>query len=335
MHASPSRACCEVAGTAEERDVTPTTTDVRTRQLGVGAAVATTVVLWGSAFVAIRVGLRGYGPIELAAGRYLVASALFAVVLGATRPRLPRRAHLPRIAVLGVTGFGLYNFALNAGEQTVTAGAAAFIVGIVPLLTALLAAMFLREKMRSRLVLGLLMSFGGSSLIALGEGEGVRFESGTILLLVAAASLALYFVLQKPLLADFRGLELTAYAVWAGTLFMLPASLELPSQIANAPIEATLAMVFLGVFPGAVAYVTWAYALARRPAAQLAQYLYGAPLISAVLGFVLIGETLPLLALAGGVLTLAGVIVGQWPQKAMASTSQQSSSGSHPLRRRS
>ena len=294
----------------------------RRNRLAVGAAVATTVVLWGSTFVAIRVALRGYGPIELAAGRYVVASVLFGVFTFFIRPKAPRRAHLPRIAVLGVTGFALYNFALNIGEQTVTAGAAALIVGIVPLLTALLAAVFLREGVRAQLVLGLLISFGGSALIALGGSGGVRFESGALFLLVAAVSLASYFVLQKPLLSELRSLELTAYAVWAGTLLMLPGSLGTAGQLLTAPIEATLSMVYLGVFPGALAYVTWAYALAHRPAAQLAQYLYGAPVVSVVLGFVLISETVPLLALAGGALTLAGVVVGQWPRKTIADPEQ-------------
>jgi drug/metabolite transporter (DMT)-like permease len=259
-------------------------------------------------------------PIGLAAGRYVVASVLFGVVMVVLRPAVPRRAHLPRIAVLGVTGFALYNFALNIGEQTITAGAAALIVGVVPLLTALLAAVFLEEAVRARLVLGLLVSFGGSALIALGEGGGVRFESGALFLLTAAMSLASYFVLQKPLLSELRSLELTAYAVWAGTLLMLPASFPMAGQLVTAPIEATLSMVYLGVFPGALAYVTWAYALARRPAAQLAQYLYGAPVVSAVLGFVLIDERLPLLALVGGALTLAGVVVGQWPERTIASS---------------
>jgi drug/metabolite transporter (DMT)-like permease len=164
----------------------------------------------------------------------------------------------------------------------------------------------------------LVISFGGSALIALGEGGGVRFESGALLLLVAAVSLASYFVLQKPLLSEFRGFELTAYAVWAGTLVMLPGSLRIPHQLVTAPVDATLSMIYLGIFPGALAYVTWAYALGRRPAAQIAQYLYAAPLVSALLGFVLINEQLSLLAIVGGALTLAGVAVGRWPVKAIA-----------------
>jgi drug/metabolite transporter (DMT)-like permease len=136
---------------------------------------------------------------------------------------------------------------------------------------------------------------------------------------IKIGALASYFVLQKPLLSEFRGLELTAYAVWAGTLVMLPGSLRIPHQLVTAPVEATLSMVYLGVFPGALAYVTWAYALGRRPAAQIAQYLYAAPVVSAVLGFVLIGERLPLLAIVGGALTLAGVVVGQRQKRTIAS----------------
>lgn len=271
-----------------------------------------TVVLWASSFPAIRLALRGYGPLELAALRYVVASAVLAVVmLARARTRRLVRPPLVRTLLLGASGFTVYNVALNLGEQTVTAGAASLLVQVVPLFTALLAAMFLSEAMTGHLVAGLVVSFVGTSLIALGEGGSVRFDPGALLVLLAALSQATYFVLQKPALQTHDALELTAWAVWAGTLLMLPAAPSAVGQVEGAPTAATVAMVYLGVFPGAVAYVTWAQALARSPAAQLAALLYAVPVVALVLSFVLLGEVPSVLTVVGGLIALAGVAVGR------------------------
>ncbi|KAB2887698.1 MAG: EamA family transporter, partial [Burkholderiaceae bacterium] len=171
------------------------------RPTGAYAAIALTVILWSSAFPAIRAALDGFGPAELAAGRYLVASAAFAAYALATRMPLPARSDWPRIALVGALGIAAYNLLLNAGEVTVAAGTAALIINTVPVFAALLSTLLLGERLRGWGWAGIALSFAGVAVIALGRGDGPQIDRGALLLLAAALAQAAQFVLQKPLAA--------------------------------------------------------------------------------------------------------------------------------------
>lgn len=275
-------------------------------------ALGATIVLWASAFPGIRAALQGYGPGELALLRYLVASATLAAYAVFSGMRPPPLRHWRPFLAIGATGFTLYNLALNYGERTVTAGPAAFLVATVPLFTALLAARVLQEPIGRRLLVGLAVGLAGVGIIAVAEG-GMRVDPGAVLVLGAAISQAAYFVLQRKWLSTYRPLELTTYAIWAGTLLMLPFLPGLVAQVREAPPEATVAVLYLGVLPGAVAYVTWAYVLSRMPASVAAPYLYLAPVVATLIAWAWLGETPRALALVGGALSLGGVAISQRP----------------------
>lgn len=130
-----------------------------------------------------------------------------------------------------------------------------------------------------------------------------------LLVLLAAFLQSLYFVLQKPYLKRYRPFEFTTYAIWAGTLGLLVFWPGLPAEIGAAPPEATLAAVYLGIFPAALAYVTWAYVLARFPASRAASFLYLVPGVATLIAWLWLGEVPGWLALFGGVIALAGVII--------------------------
>jgi drug/metabolite transporter (DMT)-like permease len=273
------------------------------------AAIAVTVVLWASAFPGIRAGLAAFSPTELAALRFIVASAALAVYAVATRMRLPDRRDWGRIALAGLVGIAGYNIALNLGEVTVSAGAASFIVNTVPVFTALLAVALLGERLTKWGRLGLGVSFAGVGVIALGEVGGLSFGAGALLVLLAAICQALYFVLQKPLLARHGALPLTTAVVWAGTAALLPWVPAALAAVPAAPTPALAAAVYLGLFPGAVAYVAWSYALARYPAARAASFLYLVPPVATAIAVPWLGELPSSLGLVGGAMTLAGVIL--------------------------
>lgn len=292
-----------------------------TREPKTWLAIAGMLLLWASAFAGIRAGLRltpaglpgpdGYGPGELALLRFGTASVVLALYAVAKRLRLPEPEELPLIALTGFLGITVYHVALNFGEVTVQAGAASLLISAAPVFTALLSVAVLRERLTPLGWLGITMAFAGVAVIALSSGRGLHFTAGALLILLAAAVAAVYSILSKRLLARHSALEFTCYAIWAGTvplLFFLPSLLR---QLPAAAPQATGAVIYLGIFPAAIAYLLWNHALSRMPASQLATFLYLSPVIASFIAWVWLGELPVLSTVIGGVLAILGVVLVQ------------------------
>jgi drug/metabolite transporter (DMT)-like permease len=286
---------------------------LRALDLRIPAAIAITVFVWASAFPAIRAGLAAYAPAHLALLRFLVASAALAIMALGARLPLPRLRDLPAIAALGFLGVPVYHLALNTGEMSVPAGVASVIIGSAPATMALLAAVFLKERLRVAGWLGIGASFAGVALIALTGEEGLSFDARALLVVLAATSQAVFFVSQKPLLATYGAFRLTAYVLWAGTAMLLVFVPGLAPAVRAAPLDATLAAIYLGVFPSALGYAMWAYVLSRIPASRASSFIYLIPALAILLAWSWLGEVPSLFALGGGALVLAGVVaVNTW-----------------------
>lgn len=279
------------------------------REPSTWVAIIVALLFWASAFAGIRAGLESYGPGQVALLRFGTASAVFLVWATVIRMRLPDARDTPRIALAGLLGITVYHVALNYGEVTVTAGAASLIISASPIITALLSTVFIGERLSVWGWIGIVVSFAGVALISLGEGGGLTFEPGAALVFVSAVATSVYFIVSKRPLRRYSALEFTSYAIWAGTVPMFVFAPGLITQMAEATPAATWAVVYLGVFPGAVAYALWSYALSRMPATSLSTFLYFQPVNAIAIAWLWLGEVPALLALVGGVISLAGVAV--------------------------
>ena len=295
-------------------------------------SLAVTLLLWASAFAGIRAGMRltpagipgpdGYGPGEVALLRFGTASFVLAVFAILTRMRLPSRKDLVGIAIAGVVGITIYHVSLNFGEQTVTSGAAALLFAAGPVFVALLSMAFLGERLTWQGWSGIAVAFAGVALISVSGSGGVHFTAGALFVLLSALATAAYFILSKRLLRHYSAIEFTCYAIWAGTIPMLIFAPSFARQFAHAAPSATWAVVYLGIFPAAIAYVLSNYALSRMPASLMTTFLYLSPVLAALIAWVWLGEVPALLTVIGGAIAIVGVIIvqtrGQAREKAVA-----------------
>ena len=275
------------------------------------------LLFWASAFAGIRAGLQHYSPFHLAVFRFLVASATLAIGAMISGIRWPDRHDFPRLFLLGLVGIAVYHTALNYGELTVTAGAASFITNIAPVFATLLSILLLSERFHLAGWIGSLISLGGVLLIALGEGKDLRFNRGGLYILLSALCSALYSVLQKPLLRKYSAFVVTCYSIWMGTLCLCVLLPDLAQEVHQAPGSATMAVIYLGVFPAALSYFGWSYALAHMPVSRASSFLYLVPVLSTIIGYAWLGEFPQRLSLLGGAMALGGVLIVSFSKKSI------------------
>jgi drug/metabolite transporter (DMT)-like permease len=296
------------------------------KALGV-AAMVVTVVLWASAFVGIRAIGPHFSPGSLTLGRLAIAAVVLSLLV---LPQLLKSRHLPKgrewwpILAYGVMWFGGYNVALNAAEHVLDAGTSALLINVNPILVAIMAGIFLKEGFPRWLLIGSTVAFAGVALIALGSGQGAASGPGTVpvsgggesttaemagvaLCLLAAVLAAVSVIIQKPVLRKFPAAQATWFGILVGAVCCLPFAGQLAAEVQAAPPGATAGLVYLGIFPTAIAFTTWAYALSLIDAGKLAATTYLVPGTTVLISWLLLGEIPTVLGLVGGLICLVGV----------------------------
>lgn len=274
-------------------------------------ALILALLLWASAFVGIRIGLEGgYSFGALAFLRLTVASLClvfmtFKLTHTATIPWKDRCS----LALLGVIGIGVYHTCLNYGEVTVSAGVASFIVGLMPVITVLLAWIFFQERMSAILWFGVFISFIGLLLIIIDESGELGFDWGVLAVLITAIAGSILNIWQKPWLKKYHLVDVTAWIMWGGTISIIFFAPQFFREFSSASWEATLAGIYLGIFPAAFANVAWGYVLHCWSVSKASITLYSLPILSTIMGYFILGEKISLLSFIGGLIAVAGAFI--------------------------
>lgn len=276
------------------------------------AATAFTLVCWSSAFVGIRHLGHEVTPGALTIARLGIASIILGLLVARRRRVWPNRRDWPLLLLCGVMWFGIYNLALNAAEQRIDAGTASMLIQIGPLLATLAAAVFLGERLTHWVVLGLAVGFLGVVIIGMAnDGSGSHDLTGVLLTVLAAVTYAIGIVTQKPLTRRLDPFTITFLACLIGLVTATPFTGEFVDLVQHGSANSWLVLVYLGVFPTALAFSTWAYALTHMDAGKLAITTFLVPVIAIVMAAVLLSETPPTMAYLGGVLCVVGVLISR------------------------
>lgn len=275
-------------------------------------AVGVAVLLWASAFIAIRTAGRDLSAPALTEGRLIVGSIALGIMVLVRDRRWPRRQDWPLLILCGVVWFGIYNLALNEAERHLDAGTSAMVVNTGPILIALLAGTVLSEGYPRRLVSGVAVAFSGVIVIGLSTAAHAHADViGVVLCLISAMSYAVGVLSQKPVLKHISSLTVTWVACTIGALVCLPFTPVLIHDISKAQGFHLWLVAYLGIFPTAVAFTVWSWVLSRTTAGRMGVTTYLVPPITILMSWTILGEGPGLLTLAGGLLCLFGVYLAR------------------------
>ena len=265
------------------------------------------IIAWGMSWVSVRTVLTELDAGQVGALRYLVASAVMLPVwLWRGRP-LPARSDLGLVALLGLFGFCFYNLGINFGEKTVDAGTGSLLISFQPILVIFMGVLLRRETVSLVAWIGILISMAGVIMTAIGGSVGLTLNLGTILILGAALSSAIQTLINKALTRRYSALDVTTWAIWIGTLGLLPFSHDLPEAAHHLSANGLAHLIFLGVVPAALCYTIFAWVLTQVPIATAMSAVYAIPVFSLIFGWSMLGEQPTSLTLIGGAVTIVGV----------------------------
>lgn len=268
-----------------------------------------TILCWSLAYVLTRLALQHFSALSLGFLRYAVASVALLIICFAAKMKLPAKRDIPWFILSGIAGFFLYMIAFNVGTSYVTAATSSVVLASVPVLTALLAVIFFREKLRIRQWAAIAVEFAGILVLTLYDAV-FSANAGVLWLLLAVLLLSIYNLLQRRLIRTYSALQSTAYSIYAGTFFLLIFAPRSMVELQSAPATPIICVLILGVFSSAIAYIAWAKAFEKaEKTSDVSNYMFFTPLLAGLLGFLLAGEVPNSSTWFGGVLILGGALV--------------------------
>lgn len=272
--------------------------------------VAIAMLTWSSAYAAIAYALHGgFTPGEVAFARLLLGSICFVLWIRIRRLPLPPICAWPPLLALGVIGLSVYHLCLNYAETRIASGTAAIIIALSPAATAAASALWLRERLSVRVIAGLAIALAGVVLVVLTSGSGVAIQPRAALVLVSVLATAIYFTLQKPFSARYGAEAVTTVTIVGGALGALPFGLGLPHALATAPLSRDAALIWLGLAPTFLGYLTWNMALHRASVSKVSSFIYFSTPLALLIGWAWLGERPGWMTLIGGVIVVGGVIL--------------------------
>ncbi|MHB8071851.1 MAG: DMT family transporter [Candidatus Cryosericum sp.] len=270
-------------------------------------------VIWANAFTFVRVATRSLTPANLAILRFALVWPFLFLFPALYRIRKLERRDWPRLLFISFLMVVGYHLTLNAAEARVTASVAALITGFAPILTGIFSAAILHERLPRNRVAGLVVSLAGLAVLVVGINGRIELTSlfGVLLAFASPLCWSMSTVLGKPLVAKYRGLDVTVWGLFLGTLFLLPwlRPASLAAQVRTMPGIAWISVGYLAYLSILLGYPLWFKALETKKASETGMFIYLNPLLGTASGVLFLHESLTPLMMLGAAGILAGLVV--------------------------
>ena len=271
-----------------------------------------TIVVWGTTFIATKLLLSAYSPIQIMVMRFTLAYVVLWLLH--PKPLLISFREEGKFFLLGLFGCTLYFLTENSALNYTYAANVSIILSAAPILTAWLAHLFLKgqERVGRNNVIGFLVAFAGIVMVVFNGTVVLQLNPlGDLLSLGSALSWAIYSILLGPVLARYDSIRTTRRLILWGLITSLPVAIAEGSAFSLAPLrDGTLlfCILFLGVLGSGVCYVTWNVATKRLGVVITNNYIYVSPFITMLTAAVVLQEQVTLMGVIGAALIICGVV---------------------------
>jgi|GEM_PF-11189 len=283
--------------------------------MGVYVKLVLTAVFWGGTFVAGRIIAAGAGPFSAACLRFVFASLFLVILTRRLEGRLPRldRGQIVPAVLLGMTGVFAYNVLFFSGLKTVTASRASLIIATNPVFISLCSAVFFRERLDGRKILGILLSVSGAAMV-ISRGapwEILRGASGwgELAIFGCVLSWVVYSLVGKKIMKGLAPMAAVTYSCLIGAAaLILPAYVEgIFGQMGGYAFPVWLAIIYLALFGSALGFSWYYQGIQAIGPSRAAVFINLVPVSAVLLAWLLLNETIQLSLVVGAVLVTGGV----------------------------
>ncbi len=278
-------------------------------------ALAAVCLIWGTTYLALRIGVLHFPPLLFTAIRQSIAGFLLIGFMYAfIRPVWPSKAHLIRQAIGGFLMISIGNGLVAWAEVEIPSGIAAIICSLMPVMVILInLTVNQEEKPTLAIVLGTLIGLGGIVMVFsehISEFAKPEYITGIVLIVLAVLGWAAGSIWIKKFPSDTNPFVNAGLQMFFGGLFLFPFSLIFDDlSVVRWSGEAFYSIVYLIIFGSIIAYASYLYALKKLPMTIVSLYAYVNPLVAVVLGWLVLNEKLNLKIGFAILITIAGIYI--------------------------
>jgi drug/metabolite transporter (DMT)-like permease len=267
-------------------------------------------VLWGLAFVAIRRAVQELTPVNLTLLRWLIVSGIFLVLapfIG--KPKTPiLRKDIPRFALVSFASVGGYHLSLNYAETIVSAGLAGLLISFGPIFIVLLSAIFLKEKIGSKLLIAIALAMAGALVLSFNADLSFHQVTGPLAVILAAFMYGVFSVGSKPLVKRYGAMSVAVWVAVIGTVFIIPLlSASFIASVGSLSMDGWLSVLYLAILSTVVANIILYTLIGGRAVSRLGVQLYLIPIVSLVGGMLILGESFTAFTVLGAGLMFTAI----------------------------